>query len=451
MACFRGVSRAWYWIALCAVPTLGQLALAQPAKEAESTEATPPAAPETAAPAPRDRASVESGPELVLASEDSNATPAASVAPGVAESERNRTTIGGYAQLNLNSVRRGSAADFETTATVRRLVLLVMHELSDDILTSAELEWENATACSTCSGAVEVEQAYVDWTLVDRWLTFRSGLVLVPMGLVNQWHEPPVFNGVERPTLDTNLIPTTWRELGLGVLGHVNDFSYEAYLLTTFSPSELGPAGLVGASHLGSNTQAEAAAVALRFDYEPFVGLELGVSGYGTNAGGNGDYFTQDGEQVDLSFPILGADVHARYHRRGVEAKAVGVVFAMPEAGALMHAYRPDGVPYFPNADRTGAVPTRMQGGYLELGYDVLAELPTTHRLVPFARVERVDDQAAVPDGFRKNGALRVDELTVGLSYLPIRQLVFKADTQWSDRQYGLDELRVDAGLGYMY
>jgi hypothetical protein len=92
-----------------------------------------------------------------------------------------------------------------------------------------------------------------------------------------------------------------------------------------------------------------------------------------------------------------------------------------------------------------------MQGGYVELGYDVLSLLSSSHELVPFVRAERVDNQAAVPRGYRKNGSLRVDELTLGLSYRPMRQLVFKFDTQLRDRQYGLDELAFNAGLGYMY
>jgi hypothetical protein len=410
---------------------------------------------------PLGASSEASGPVIELAEEDQDGS------GGLTEQDAERarilrmsrkpaaypTTIGGYAQINLTSLRRGFDADFENTATVRRLVLLATHELSEDILTSAEFEWENAIACSTCSGSVEVEQAFVDWRLWGDALTFRGGLVLVPMGLVNQWHEPPVFNGVERPNLDRNLIPTTWRELGVGAVGALGEgLSYEAYLVTTMSPSNLGPDGFVGARSLGSLAPANAGALTVRVDYEPVLGLILGGSLYHGDAGGNGEFYTASGRAVDFTFPITGLSLHARLLRKGIEARLVAAAFLMPEAEALLNAYRADGVPHFPNADRTGAVPTRMQGAYVEVGYDVLRSLGSTkHQLVPFVRVERVDNQAQVPDGYRRNGALRVNELTTGVSYRPARQLVFKADVQLRDRELGLDELQINGGLGYMY
>jgi hypothetical protein len=92
-----------------------------------------------------------------------------------------------------------------------------------------------------------------------------------------------------------------------------------------------------------------------------------------------------------------------------------------------------------------------VQGGYVELGYDVFHELHLGHQLVPFVRLETYDTQAAVPKGYEKNPFLDVDEMTAGLSYRPIAQLVFKADVQLRDRRLGYDELQLDGGLGYMF
>ena len=50
-------------------------------------------------------------------------------------------------------------------------------------------------------------------------LNLRGGLMLIPMGIVNEYHEPTTFNGVERPSLDSKIVPTTWREMGIGVSG----------------------------------------------------------------------------------------------------------------------------------------------------------------------------------------------------------------------------------------
>ena len=48
----------------------------------------------------------------------------------------------------------------------------------------------------------------------------RVGSVLVPVGFLNQTHEPPTFFSVERPQVDTLLIPTTWMEVGAGWFEH---------------------------------------------------------------------------------------------------------------------------------------------------------------------------------------------------------------------------------------
>lgn len=365
--------------------------------------------------------------------------------------DHSTTTIGGYAQFNLTSVRRGFDGKFDTNATLRRLVLLFSHHITDTIAAYTELEWENAIACATCSGSVEIEQAYVDWQLAGDALTLRSGLVLIPMGLINLWHEPPIFHGVDRPQFDQVLIPTTWRELGVGITGLLSqNVEYQLYVTTTLVPNRLGPNGLVGARQLGSNSLSKAAAVSGRVDYEPILGLSLSGSAFASDAGANGDYFNAAGEQVDFTFPIIGASLTGRFNRRGWETRAVGAAFWLPEADALMNARRADGALLFPNADRTGAVPTRMVGGMVEVAYDVLRFADSSHQLLPFVRAEAYDTQSAVPDAFLRNRALSVQEWTFGLSYRPIRQLVFKTDAQLRDRRSGLDELQLNVGMGYM-
>jgi hypothetical protein len=438
---------------------------AQPVSTTEpslaTTEAAPDATPSkletTEAPTPND------GPMIDLAEEHTTAAPSAyqelglsarrasasvfSALPG----DQNATTIGGYAQFNLTSTRRGFDGKFDTQATVRRLVLLLSHHITDSIAAYTELEWENAIACATCSGSVEIEQAYVDWQILGDALTLRSGLVLIPLGLLNLWHEPPIFHGVDRPQFDQTVIPTTWRELGAGITGLLRDnLEYQLYVTTTVVPNLLGPNGLVGGRQLGSNSLAQALAVSGRVDYEPLLGLSLSGAVFASDAGGNGDYYNADGGAVDFTFPIWGGSLTARLNRRGWEARAVGAAFWLPEAGALMNARREDGGLLFPNSDRTGAVPTRMQGGLIEVAYDVLHLADLSHQLLPFVRAETYDTQAAVPQDFRPNKALSVQEWTFGLTYRPIRQLVFKADAQLRDRLAGLDELQLNAGMGYM-
>jgi len=81
-------------------------------------------------------------------------------------------------------------------------------------------------------GEVALEQAYLDF-LIKPWINIRAGMVLTPVGLINERHEPPAFNGVERPFVETVIIPTTWREMGFGAIGDLGrGLRYRAYLLS---------------------------------------------------------------------------------------------------------------------------------------------------------------------------------------------------------------------------
>lgn len=370
------------------------------------------------------------------------------------------TVVGGYGEFNLNFLRTGTPNPFIGRATVRRLVMFLSHNFNEKFRAYAELEWENAIACRACVGSVEIEQAFVDWRALGDDLGFRAGLVLVPMGIINQWHEPPVFHGVNRPDFDQIIIPTTWRELAIGAFGRHGIAQYELYAMTAFDPSSFSAAGFAGGRGQGAFQRANAMAVTGRFEIEPWLGTVFGAAVYASDAGGNLDTVNALREPTTLHVPIFGWSLDARIRKSGFEARAVFAQFFSPEAGALMRANRDaDGVvaPYFadttvgPNAS-SGPLATRIQGGYVELAYNVLRFVPgTEQQLLPFVRLEYLDTQAAVPAGFDRNGRLLIHELTAGLSYRPIQQVVLKSDIQLRDRHFGLDEMAINFGLGYMF
>ena len=100
-----------------------------------------------------------------------------------------------------------------------RFVLLFGHSFSDRIKFWSELEVEHALVeGGEESGEVALEQAYLDF-LITPAFNIRAGMMLTPVGIINERHEPPSFNGVERPFVETVIIPTTWRELGFGLTG----------------------------------------------------------------------------------------------------------------------------------------------------------------------------------------------------------------------------------------
>ena len=362
------------------------------------------------------------------------------------------TQIGGYGQLDANYLRVGAGNPWEGSATVRRLVLFVSHDLSRwglPIDTAVELEWENAIACDGCVGSVEVEQAVLRWRLAGDPLTLEAGLILVPMGATNLRHEPPVFNGVSRPETEELVIPSTWRELGVGLSGQSGALGYALYAMTPLDPEELGADGVRGGRTNGGLSPATAVALTGRIEVEPVLGTVVALSAYGSDAGPAGDWYDGTGERLDLLVPVLGSALDARWSWRGLGARGLAVGWSMPESDDLMEARRADGSLYHPEGGPV--VPSALWGAYGEVSYNLLYQTDSSQSLSAFARLEAYDLQARVPEGYEADPALSVHLGTFGLTYKPIQQVAFKADVQLRDRRYGLDELAVNAGLGWMF
>lgn len=359
-----------------------------------------------------------------------------------AEESRGRTSIGGYGELQVVGLQSGKDAPRQWKADVRRLVIFVAHSFTDSIRAYTELEVEFARQA-------EIEQAIVEWSVGGKYLGLRAGLLLLPVGLINEVHEPPVFNGVVRPRVETVVIPSTWRELGAGVFGNPTEsLRYQLYAVTGLDPLAMNGGGFANARGNGFSSKAKAWAVVGRVEYEPVIGLVFGASGYASDAGKNGTYFLRDRTSVSVSMPVLGYTLDARFRRAGVETKALFAEWHLPEAGALMHTWSAAGAPLF---DAKKPVPTRIRGGYVEGGYDVFHPFGLSHQLVPFARLEYYNTQSAVPDGFQENPTYAVREYTFGVSYRPIREVVVKADYQLRNRRAGPDETQISAGVGFMY
>ena len=134
-------------------------------------------------------------------------------------------SIGGYGEITYNNKEDSSTP---AEIDVQRLVMLFAYKFDDRTSFVTEIEFEHVKE-------VYVEQAFTNYSVADG-LNLRGGLMLVPMGIVNEYHEPTTFNGVERPSLDNKIVPTTWREIGISVSGRINSASirYQAYLMNGF-------------------------------------------------------------------------------------------------------------------------------------------------------------------------------------------------------------------------
>jgi hypothetical protein len=346
-------------------------------------------------------------------------------------------SIGGYGEFhyqNLVSDQHGDKDRFD----LERFVLYTGYKFSDRILLNSEIEFEHATTEETASsddGAASVEFASLDFML---WKPFnvRAGLLLVPMGFVNEIHEPPFFHGVFRPAVeDEKIIPTTWSEGGVGFFGTLAPgLDYRAYLMTGLNAKGFESSGLGEARQKGKLAFADDLAGTVRVDYAPFAWSLLGASFWAGNSGQNQRF---DGKRPGV-FTIVW-ETHAQVRYRGLQLRALGAFDHIDDAGTV-------------SRELGETIATDQFGFYAEAAYDVLPLFwpETTQYLASFFRYEIFDTQDGVPHGFARVPGNNVQLYTVGLTYKPHPQVVLKLDYRDFDagnQQPTPDDVNLGAGF----
>ena len=325
------------------------------------------------------------------------------------------TAIGGYGELTLNAPKSGPSV-----VDLRRMVLFIGHNFTEHLRFYSEIEVEHAVASSSDQGEVEIEQAYLDG-IIHRHFNLRGGLILMPVGIVNIYHEPPTFNGVDRPDVDTFVIPSTWREPGLGIFGELTPgLRYQLYVVNGLNANGFSAEAGIREGHQEAQlaNAGDFGAVA-RLDYEPVLGTDIGVSGYGATSGN-----TLRDTVGRVPVGLFELDVRTRW--RGFTARAEGALLLIGQAGALNRALAAGTMEQM----AAGPVSSQSRGGYVEVGYDILRVLArqSGQNLTLFARYDYVDTQARVPDGAVANKELVRHTVTAGTVYRPVPQIGLKLD-----------------------
>lgn len=319
------------------------------------------------------------------------------------------------------------------SADALRYVLYAGYKFDDRFLFNSEVELEHAHTGK--GGEVELEFAYVDW-LPTGTFHFRAGMILVPLGLLNEVHEPTTFWPARRSETESRLIPTTWRELGLGAYGDVGPLSYRAYLLTALDASKFSARGLRDSRQAGAKAKAETLAWAGRLDWTATPGLLAGLGAYYGQSGQG--LKTVDGRVLDVPTTILEAHGEWKPGRWTVRA-----LWAEARVGQAADLNRRLGL------SASAAVGERLAGGYLEVAYDLL---PSERRvLAPVVRFERLDTQRRVSPSFGRNPSNDEEILTLGVAFQPIPNLVFKADWQDVSNRGRTGVRQWNLALGYVF
>ncbi len=332
-------------------------------------------------------------------------------------------SVGGYGEAHytnfVSDKTKNDEADFV------RAILYVGYKFTDNILFNSEIEFEHGSTDK--DGSVSVELAQIDF-LINEGFNLRGGMVLIPVGITNELHEPTLYHGNDRPLVETQVIPSTWRELGIGAFGELAEgLDYKLYLVNGFDAAKFDAKGLRGGRQKGSKAKADDWAVVARLDYEPVLGLQLGASTYLGDSGQNQEFA---GDKPNVFTQIY--EVHGQYKRHGLELKALASRVEIDDNDKLSLA-------------SGKSVPERISGWYGEVAYDLLPLLvPATNQyLAPFLRYESIDYGQSAED---------VELWVSGLSYKPIPNVVVKADYRNFNHKFKSDAAdEVNFGIGYIF
>jgi len=301
-------------------------------------------------------------------------------------------TVGGYAEAHYNNFEGENAL-----LDVHRVVILFGYKFNERTQFVTELEFEHVKE-------IYVEQAFLQYSVADN-VNVRAGLMLVPMGIINEYHEPTTFNGVERPSMDKSIVPTTWREIGLGLSGKFDDLSlrYQAYLFNGFASDNDGKYlggsnGLRNGRQKGAESTMNNVNFSGKLDYYGLPGLRLGLSGY-------------------FGRTMIGLDARYAYQR-------------FTARGQFINASISDSKEY--NRLYSSDLGSTLRGWYLEAAYNLLS-IDKKQQLFGSIRYEDYNTHASVEDNLTKNLAYDRNEWTLGLTYKVAPGAAFKADYQFKN------------------
>ncbi len=333
--------------------------------------------------------------------------------------EESKIHFHGYGELHYNAVESK-----EDELDMHRMVIGLSYHFSDRILLDVEVDFEHAAQ------EMELEFAHLDFLINDAF-NIRAGALLMPVGYLNEFHEPPLFYSVERPYVQKYIIPTTWQEGGVGIFGEVGTgLRYRAYVV-----GGLDAAGFKASSGIRSGRQkvsegkAEDLAFVGRLEYVGMPGLQIGASFY-TGEADQGDN-ALSGASVTLT------EVDGKYRIGNMELIGLYTLIDIDETDKIFAV--------------TGqAVGEEQVGWYVEAAFHL--PIPSSDQeWVGFVRREEFDTQKELASGLTKDKANDREVTTFGLAYYPISEIAIKAGYEMWEDGTGKDWNVFNLGMAYMF
>lgn len=357
--------------------------------------------------------------------------------------------IGGYGEVHYN---QPFAEGLKNTGTldVHRIVMFLGYNFSSKTQFVSEIEFEYAKE-------LWVEQAFLQHR-INRYINFRAGLLLVPMGIINEYHEPTTFNGVERPIIDNRISPSTWREVGLGFSGNILPMTmkYQVYAVGGLNGYDTkgvftGSSGLREGRQKGSKAYTSSPAFTGKVEFYGISNLNIGLSGYfGKSQSKLYSKLSKDdaasmarADSSTVGISMIGAD--ARYQLKGLELR--GQVYYTSFSNTEQYNA------FTGNAPANNDLGRSMLGYYAEAGYNVFRSFTGIEQeLIPFVRYEYYYMHNSVDAETDRNLNYRNTVITTGLTLKLNRKAVLKADIQFSKPASSDEYNKVfNAGVGVMF
>ncbi|MGI9263771.1 MAG: porin [Gammaproteobacteria bacterium] len=329
-----------------------------------------------------------------------------------------RTSLGAYGEMHYNNLDSKDELDFH------RFVVFLGHEYNENIRMFSEIELEHSLSGDGKPGEVELEQAYVEFDLNDQ-TSARGGLFLMPVGLLNETHEPPFFFGVERNPVEKNIIPTSWWEGGASVLGRFGEgFSYDLAMTSGLDVDQTGSNSYLirNGRQKVAKARADDFAYTGRLKWTGMPGVELALTGQ----------YQSDITQGDQGVDATLFEAHADIRRGPWGLRALFARWDLSDSGTI-------------NASDPEAVGRDEQmGWYVEPSVrGAIGNLPG--EFGAFVRYNVWDNNAGSSNDTEEK------QINFGVNYWPIEDVVLKLDVQNQDNEGRADDNGFNLGVGYQF
>lgn len=324
-------------------------------------------------------------------------------------------SIAGYGEVTYENYTEGNKID---KGDVQRFIPYIGYKFSKKIIFNSEIEFEHAGFENVSEKEVEVsvEFMYLDF-LLHKNVNIRSGLILMPVSMFNEYHEPVVFNSSLRPDVEQMIVPTTWRELGTMIYGQIIEGINYKVAVTNGLRGDLMKDWIKKGRQKGGKANFEKLSYIGRINFNKVQGLNIGASYYWgetvTEVGG--EVVKEEEEEIEGTISLLTAD--AKYEKNGIYLNAMYGIGTSTG-----------------NDNFKKNISQLVNGWYVEGGYNVMKHLnaKAISSLTPFVRYSQYDLNAETFDNIKDPSKNRT-VITAGINFKPYPLVTIKADYQWRD------------------